>query len=198
MPFIFAGASINHPRLFADCPDGPFSINHDVGSRAERGASRQHRSRRHVDAYRHPGRAGGGGKAAEWPSRSLSCNFSGAGPAPRRGRIFTIPPSAPFLDALARAILDGNLPREGGTPPGPAELAAYQIYLPNRAACRALADAFLRASDSRATLLPRIKPLGSAEEDALLLLRPDDDGEADGRPICRSRRPSPRSTGAWR
>jgi N-acetyl-alpha-D-muramate 1-phosphate uridylyltransferase len=27
VPFIFAGASINHPRLFADCPDGPFSIN---------------------------------------------------------------------------------------------------------------------------------------------------------------------------
>ena len=27
VPFIFAGASINHPRLFADCPDGPFSVN---------------------------------------------------------------------------------------------------------------------------------------------------------------------------
>lgn len=27
VPFIFAGASINHPRLFADSPDGPFSIN---------------------------------------------------------------------------------------------------------------------------------------------------------------------------
>jgi MurNAc alpha-1-phosphate uridylyltransferase len=26
-PFIFAGVSINHPRLFADCPDGPFSLN---------------------------------------------------------------------------------------------------------------------------------------------------------------------------
>lgn len=108
--------------------------------------------------------------------------FFGDGTGAKRGRIFTIPPSAPFLDALARAILDGNLPREGGAPPGPAELAAYQIYLPNRAACRALADAFLRASDARATLLPRIKPLGSAEEDALLLLRPDDEGEADGRP----------------
>ena len=106
----------------------------------------------------------------------------GGGTDTRRGRIFTIPPSAPFLDALARAILDGNLPREGGTPPGPAKLAAYQIYLPNRAACRALADAFLRASGSRATLLPRIRPLGSAEEDALLLLQPDEEGEADGRP----------------
>lgn len=26
-PYIFAGASINHPRLFTECPDGPFSIN---------------------------------------------------------------------------------------------------------------------------------------------------------------------------
>ena len=27
VPFIFAGVSINHPRLFAGCPDGPFSLN---------------------------------------------------------------------------------------------------------------------------------------------------------------------------
>lgn len=27
VPFVFAGVSINHPRLFADCPDGPFSLN---------------------------------------------------------------------------------------------------------------------------------------------------------------------------
>ena len=26
-PFIYAGAAILHPRLFADCPDGPFSLN---------------------------------------------------------------------------------------------------------------------------------------------------------------------------
>ena len=26
-PYVFAGVSINHPRLFADCPGGPFSIN---------------------------------------------------------------------------------------------------------------------------------------------------------------------------
>jgi len=27
VPFIFAGVSINHPRLFVDCPEGPFSLN---------------------------------------------------------------------------------------------------------------------------------------------------------------------------
>jgi N-acetyl-alpha-D-muramate 1-phosphate uridylyltransferase len=27
VPYVFAGVSINHPRLFADCPEGAFSIN---------------------------------------------------------------------------------------------------------------------------------------------------------------------------
>jgi MurNAc alpha-1-phosphate uridylyltransferase len=27
VPFVFAGASIAHPRLFEDCPPGPFSLN---------------------------------------------------------------------------------------------------------------------------------------------------------------------------
>ncbi len=27
VPFVYAGAGILHPRLFADCPDGPFSLN---------------------------------------------------------------------------------------------------------------------------------------------------------------------------
>ena len=27
VPFVFAGVSIAHPRLFADCPEGPFSLN---------------------------------------------------------------------------------------------------------------------------------------------------------------------------
>ncbi|MGI9383901.1 MAG: nucleotidyltransferase family protein [Methyloligellaceae bacterium] len=27
VPFVFAGVSIAHPRLFAECPEGPFSLN---------------------------------------------------------------------------------------------------------------------------------------------------------------------------
>src|SRR5688500_13910258 len=56
------------------------------------------------------------------------------------GRIFSISPSAPFLDALARAILAGDL--TGGTPPGPLDLAETRVYLPNRDACRGLQAAF--------------------------------------------------------
>jgi ATP-dependent helicase/nuclease subunit B len=84
------------------------------------------------------------------------------------GRLFSIPPSAPFLDTLAAAILAGDL--TGGAAPGPLDLADIRVYLPNHAACRELQAAFLRASAGGATLLPRIKPVGGAEEDALLIL----------------------------
>jgi len=99
-----------------------------------------------------------------------------------RGKLFTIPPTTPFLEALARAVLAGNLPGESGQPPSQFDLAGYEIYLPNRAACRALAEIFLRLSDNAATLLPRIRPLGSAEEDTLLLLPELAEPEALDRP----------------
>ena len=37
-PFAYAGAAILHPRLFADCPEGPFSLNRlfDQAIEAER------------------------------------------------------------------------------------------------------------------------------------------------------------------
>jgi ATP-dependent helicase/nuclease subunit B len=100
-------------------------------------------------------------------------------PAERPARVFTIPPTAPFLDVLARAILAGELPGTG-KPPSQLDLAAYEIYLPNRAACRALANVFLKFAPDGATLLPCIRPLGGAEEDALLLLTDElETGEAD-------------------
>ncbi len=47
-----------------------------------------------------------------------------------RPRLYTIPPDVPFLPALARALLDGHLPVEGGTPPKPQALADWHIFLP--------------------------------------------------------------------
>jgi ATP-dependent helicase/nuclease subunit B len=99
-----------------------------------------------------------------------------------RGKLFTIPPLAPFLETLARAIRSGHLPRPGGKAPSQFELTAYEIYLPNRAACRALTEVFLRISERRATFLPRIRPLGAAEEDSLLLLQDDLTADDLGRP----------------
>lgn len=86
-------------------------------------------------------------------------------------RLFTFEPGAPFLDSLARAVLSGALP--GGTDdpgiappqrPTPDEIAALTIYLPTRRACRALQEAFLRASSGRALLLPSLRPIGDADE----------------------------------
>ncbi len=85
-----------------------------------------------------------------------------------RGRIFSIPASAPFLETLARAILRGHLAAGGA--PGPLELADLRIYLPNRVACRGLEAALLRACEDETALLPRIRSMGEDEDDALLIL----------------------------
>jgi ATP-dependent helicase/nuclease subunit B len=82
-------------------------------------------------------------------------------------RVFTIPPTAPFLPTLARGILDGKLV-PGFAPRGKPELlAAAMIYLPTRRAARALSEIFLEETNSSALLLPRIVPLGDVDEDTL-------------------------------
>jgi ATP-dependent helicase/nuclease subunit B len=98
--------------------------------------------------------------------------------ADRKPRLYTIPPSAPFLMALAKAVLNGDLPVPGGPPPDPLALAAMTVYLPTRRAARALAQAFLDASGGQALLLPRIKTLGDPDEEALLFGVADDENLA--------------------
>lgn len=91
--------------------------------------------------------------------------------------LFTIPPGRPFLDLLAAGIL-----RQHGT--DPEALARVTVLLPTRRACRALADAFLRAGDGRAMLLPKIRPLGDVDEDELVFYRSDDDDDAAALPFA--------------
>ncbi len=86
-----------------------------------------------------------------------------------RPRLFTIPPSAPFLTGLARAVLDGALPGIGGAKPDKLTLPLTTIYLPTRRAARGLRDAFLSASGGEALLLPRIRTLGDPDEDEALI-----------------------------
>ena len=76
--------------------------------------------------------------------------------------VTTIAPEVSFLDALAA----GLLARWGASP---VELSQVWVFLPTRRACRGLSDAFLRASDGRPLLLPRMLPLGDLDEDELLL-----------------------------
>jgi len=76
--------------------------------------------------------------------------------------LFTIPPQVRFLDALAATWLA----RAGNDPLG---AARGLILLPTRRAARALADAFLRVSDGRPLLLPRITAFGALDEAPLAL-----------------------------
>ncbi|MBU6235978.1 MAG: PD-(D/E)XK nuclease family protein, partial [Alphaproteobacteria bacterium] len=77
-------------------------------------------------------------------------------------RVFTIPPTQSFVDALAKGVLA----RHGADPMA---LASVTILLPNRRACRALREAFLRETDGAPLLLPSIRPIGDVEEEALYL-----------------------------
>jgi ATP-dependent helicase/nuclease subunit B len=83
----------------------------------------------------------------------------------RDPRVFTIPPGAPFLSTLSRALLDGEL--IGGFPAAadPLALANATIYVPTQRAAAALAEALLEAGGGQSILLPRIAPLGAFEPD---------------------------------
>ncbi|KMO33664.1 double-strand break repair protein AddB [Methylobacterium tarhaniae] len=84
-----------------------------------------------------------------------------------QGRVFTIAPGSRFLDTLAEALLSGRL--VGDLAGGPFGLAAVTLYLPTRRAARALA-AILARECGPAALLPRMVPLGEADEAELDLL----------------------------
>src|SRR5215831_6903426 len=85
-------------------------------------------------------------------------------PAPR---LFTIPPSAPFLPTLIRALMAGELVRNFPAEKDPLALASATIYLPTRRACRLARDLFLDTLKADAAILPRIVPLGDIDEDEL-------------------------------
>ena len=101
-------------------------------------------------------------------------------PSSARPRLFTIPPSAPFLTTLAKAILAGDLPSPGGLPPDPLALPLTTIYLPTRRAARALREAFLAEAKGEALLLPRIRALGDPDEDAAIIFGAEESLGEDG------------------
>ncbi|MEX1061449.1 MAG: double-strand break repair protein AddB, partial [Methyloceanibacter sp.] len=101
-------------------------------------------------------------------------------PLPAALRLYTIPPSAPFLTTLARAILAGELPSPGGLKPDPLTLPLTTIYLPTRRAARALREAFLAEAKGEALLLPRIRALGDPDEEAAIIFGAEDGPDDDG------------------
>lgn len=76
-----------------------------------------------------------------------------------RHGVATIPAGVPFVDCLARVLLQ----RHG--PAGDGRLPDALVLLPTRRAVRSLTEAFLRVSDGQALLLPVMRPLGDLSED---------------------------------
>lgn len=88
--------------------------------------------------------------------RDAAARFAAGKPA-----VFTIPAEAAFVDVLARGILED-------TSGDPLALAAITVLLPTRRACRSLREAFLRLSDGKPLLLPRLMPLNDLDEEEAL------------------------------
>jgi ATP-dependent helicase/nuclease subunit B len=83
------------------------------------------------------------------------------------GRVYTIAPEAAFVDELAAGLLDRY--GDGGT-----ALSDVLVLLPTRRACRALGEAFLRATGGRPLLLPSMTPIGDIDEDEIGFLAGED------------------------
>ncbi|MEI6201497.1 MAG: hypothetical protein WCP68_06075, partial [Enhydrobacter sp.] len=71
--------------------------------------------------------------------------------------VFTIGIDRRFADELARGILTEHAA-------DPLALADVLILVPTRRSVRALREAFLRATDGKPTILPRMAPLGDLDE----------------------------------
>lgn len=83
-------------------------------------------------------------------------------PVTGRPCLLTVPPGLSFVDALADSLL-------ARAADDPLDLAATLILLPTRRAARSLKEAFLRRAEGRPLLLPRMRPLGDADEEELAL-----------------------------
>lgn len=76
--------------------------------------------------------------------------------------VLTISPTVSFADALAHGLRDEYGDR-------PESLSRLTLLLPTRRACRTVREAFLRLSDGKPLLLPRMQPIGDLDEDELAL-----------------------------
>lgn len=103
-----------------------------------------------------------------------------------RRNVFTISPGAPFLATFVDAFLGGEVISSLSRDSAPLDFARATIYVPTQRAGRALAAEFARAFDKRASLLPRILPLGGLDEQENFALFDNSAAafdEANARPI---------------
>lgn len=77
-------------------------------------------------------------------------------------KLFNISSSNNFVETLSAKLIDDCQGNE-------LSLADILILLPNRRACRSLADAFVRQKGMEPTLLPQMRAIGDVKEDELIL-----------------------------
>lgn len=94
-------------------------------------------------------------------------------PLPDPG-LYSIPSHRPFLEDLGAQLLAG-----ADLAADPLALSRMTVLLPTRRACRALQETFLRLSDGRALVLPRMVPIGDIDEDELQFTETETDGLFD-------------------
>jgi ATP-dependent helicase/nuclease subunit B len=87
--------------------------------------------------------------------------------------IYSIPAEQPFLDTLVAGLM-----RRAGK--APLALAGMTVLLPTRRAARSLREAFLRAGNGAAMLLPRMLPVGDLDPEELALLPDEAEGAGQG------------------
>ncbi len=80
-------------------------------------------------------------------------------------RIFTVPPSVPFLRRLIETLADGTLVPGFRPLDNPLLLSTVTLYVPTRRAARLLPDICQEVFGGQAVLLPVIRPLGDVDED---------------------------------
>lgn len=93
-------------------------------------------------------------------------------------RLWSVPPSVPFLKTLVDTLVDGTLVPGFRPLDDPLLLAGATLYLPTRRAARLLPDLFQQRFEGRPVLLPVIRPVGDTDEDLQSLT-----GEIDLEPL---------------
>ncbi|NKX63556.1 double-strand break repair protein AddB [Labrenzia sp. 5N] len=84
----------------------------------------------------------------------------------RSARLWSVPPSVPFLKTLVDTLVDGSLIPGFRPLDDPLLLPSVTLYLPTRRAARLLPELFQQRFGGRPVLLPAIRPVGDADEDA--------------------------------
>lgn len=93
-------------------------------------------------------------------------------------RLWSVPPSVPFLKTLVDTLVDGRLVPGFRPLDDPLLLAGATLYLPTRRAARLLPELFQQRLGGLPVLLPAIRPVGDADEDLQSLT-----GDADLSPL---------------